>query len=263
MQVMLAILVLLNGQAIKFPDAAPMKEEARVLIPLRGVFEAMGAEVNYDSQVRSIKILQANYEEKNEIELAVDRQHAWVNGNELALDAPVRLRKGRVYVPLRFIAEALGAQVNWDRATNTVAIRTEEVTTKKLPKPSIRAGEIEVQAQADRKTYQVGETVEISIVAQNQDERAKEVTYNSGQSFDVTITPLGESSPRWTWSHGRMFTMALRSKTLAPGERVTFSAQWDQKDNEGNPVPPGKYTIETVLTANGGIKAAPFQITIE
>lgn len=260
--VMLAIFVLLNGQAIEFPDAAPVKEEGRILIPLRGVFEAMGAEVKYDPLVRGIEIRQGSGKEENIVEMSVGRQYAWVNGDEHALEAPIRLQEGRVMIPIRFVAEALGAQVEWNSVTNTVTINTDEKPDTGLPKPSTRAGKIEVTAQTDRKTYQTGETVKISITAQNQDERAKEITYNSGQSFDITVTPVGKAAPRWQWSHGRMFTMALRHKTLSPGEKIEFSTEWDQKDNDKNPMPPGEYTVAARLTANGGVSAAPVQITI-
>jgi hypothetical protein len=47
---------------------------------------------------------------------------AWVNGEEVALEAPPVLRGGRTLVPIRFIAESLGAEVEWDAARRAVVI---------------------------------------------------------------------------------------------------------------------------------------------
>lgn len=260
MKAMLAILVFLNGQAVNFTNTQPVKENNRVLVPLRGVFEAMDADVHYDALTRNVEITRG----KRVIEMAVERSHAWVDGREVALDAPVRVRNGRALIPLRFVAENFGADVRWDSGENTVFISTERSGSKpqQPPAPAIRAGEIEVSATTDKSTYRAGEAVTINIVAQNQDEREREITYGSGQSFDVTITPVGRSTPRWDWSHGRAFTLALRYKTLAPGERMTFSTTWEQKDNDGKTMPPGKYSVVARLTANGGIAARPVTITL-
>lgn len=262
MKAMLTIFVLLNGQAIQFPDAVPVQEDGRILIPLRGVFEAMGAKVEYDPTVRGIQIQQESGKEKNKIEMSVGRRHAWVNGYEHSLDVPVRLQENRVMVPIRFVAEALGAEVDWNRVTNTVNINTDAPAKRELPRPSVRAGKIEVVAQTAQKSYGVGEKIKVSATAQNRSEQPVEITYGSGQSFDAIITPVGKTSPRWDWSHGRMFTMALRHKTLAPNEKLEFSLEWDQKDNDKKPVPPGEYSVVVRLTANGGIEAKPVRFTI-
>lgn len=46
----------------------------------------------------------------------------FINGNELTPDVPAQIIDGRTMVPIRFIAEALGVEVNWDASTNSVLI---------------------------------------------------------------------------------------------------------------------------------------------
>ena len=58
-----------------------------------------------------------------------------VNGNEVKVDVPGVMLKGRTMVPVRFILDALGASVTWDEATYTVSITTEEKVAK-LPAPT-------------------------------------------------------------------------------------------------------------------------------
>ena len=73
--------------------------------------------------------------------------------------------------------------------------------------------------------------------------------------------PLLEAS--WRWSHDKAFTRALRQQKLAPGEAKTWTATWDQTDNNGNPLPRGKYVIEAWITANGGLKAPPAALELK
>jgi len=119
--------VLVNGKAVDFPDQKPFIDDAvgRTYVPLRFVSEALGAAVTWDNANR---------------EAAVSRNGTWVympvNSNKatvdavnprfeqmlnvppnivktVPLDAPALLVNGRTMVPLRFISEALGAEVEW------------------------------------------------------------------------------------------------------------------------------------------------------
>lgn len=54
--VIVAILVLLNGKPIEFKDAQPFVKDGRVMVPLRGVFEEMGASVEYSAPEKSVKL---------------------------------------------------------------------------------------------------------------------------------------------------------------------------------------------------------------
>lgn len=116
--------VKINGSLVDFTDAKPFLDNSsgRTMIPIRFVSESLGAEVKWDDNTRTITILKGN----NEIKLIIGENHATVNGNELILDSEVFIKDGRTYVPLRFVSEALGANVEWDGNSQTAIIDTEE-----------------------------------------------------------------------------------------------------------------------------------------
>ena len=109
-----------NGSPVNFPGQGPIESGGRVLVPLRGVLEKMGADVSYDSARREVHAVRR----QSEITLPIGSTRATVDGRSVLLDAPARVVNGSTMVPLRFVAEALGAQVNYAPATSTVAIDT-------------------------------------------------------------------------------------------------------------------------------------------
>ena len=111
------ISIYVNGWKIDF-DAAPILENDRTLVPLRAVFEALGAEVNWDGEARSITAVRGD----TTVFLQVDDWYMAVNDEWIALDAPPRIVNDRTLIPLRAVAEAFGAQVEWDGDTQTVTI---------------------------------------------------------------------------------------------------------------------------------------------
>lgn len=62
----------------------------------------------------------------NAVKLIADKTAAWVNGKEVELAAPVKIIDGHTYVPLRFVSEALGGEVEWNNSNRTAIIRTPE-----------------------------------------------------------------------------------------------------------------------------------------
>ena len=110
--------VQLNGAPVSFSEAAPLNAGGSVLVPMRGVFEAMRANVNF---VASTNTIIAN-RGQSQIQLSLGSTSAFVNGQAVTLSQPARSIGGRTFVPLRFVADALGARVAWNAATNTVLI---------------------------------------------------------------------------------------------------------------------------------------------
>lgn len=101
-------------------DVPPTIINGRTLVPLRIIFESLGANVQWDSTTQSITGIRDNIT----ISLQVDNPTASRNGETLVLDVPAIIIENRTLVPARFIAESLGAEVNWNRLTNTVEIES-------------------------------------------------------------------------------------------------------------------------------------------
>src|SRR5579859_6747905 len=109
--------VYVDGQLVAF-DVPPQIENGRVLVPLRGVFERLGASVGWDDQTQTVLAQRG----ATSVSLVIGNTQAMVNGQPAMMDVPAMLVGGRTMVPLRFVSQALGASVNWDAATSTVAI---------------------------------------------------------------------------------------------------------------------------------------------
>lgn len=114
------ILIALNDAFLKL-DVMPKIVNSRTMVPLRGIFEEMGAEVSWDSAKRTA-IVKA--EDGTQICVTIGSKTATVGTQTKKLDAAPMIANSRTLVPVRFIAEALGAQVGWDATTQTVIILT-------------------------------------------------------------------------------------------------------------------------------------------
>lgn len=102
----------------KLPISATSKE-GRMLVPLRAIFEALGARVDYDSATKTITGIKGD----KTIVLKVNNKLATVNGKQVILDVPATVIHSVTLVPVRFIGESLGADVKWE--SNTVLINSD------------------------------------------------------------------------------------------------------------------------------------------
>lgn len=111
------IKVIINGVTQQYTQS-PVVSQNTTLVPLRGVFESLGAKVDWDSKAKKVTA------SKNEDTLAlnVGSKLAYKNSNPVQLDAATQIQKGQVLVPLRFVSQSLGAKVNWDQSTRTITI---------------------------------------------------------------------------------------------------------------------------------------------
>lgn len=113
------ITVLVDNQPVQF-DVPPQMAYGRVLVPLRGVFERLGASVVWTDQTQTVLAQRG----ATSVSLVIGQTQAMINGQPVAIDVPPMVVGGRTMVPLRFVSQALGSTVNWDANTSTVAIMT-------------------------------------------------------------------------------------------------------------------------------------------
>lgn len=124
------ILVKVNDKLIVF-DVKPIIINDRTMVPLRAIFEALGAQVTWDGETKTIYGSKGS----NIIILQIDNAKAFVNSAEVVLDVAPQIIDGRTLVPTRFIAEALGADVKWDADNNSVIINDTKVGVYKKISP--------------------------------------------------------------------------------------------------------------------------------
>lgn len=106
-----------NGQAKKM-DAKPFISNSRTLVPLRFIIEAIGGDVQWDGDTRVVTV---NSKGKNII-LPIDSKKITVDGREIAIDQAAIIKGDRTYVPIRFVAENLGMNVNYINESREIEI---------------------------------------------------------------------------------------------------------------------------------------------
>lgn len=106
-----------NGQAKKM-DAKPFISNSRTLVPLRFIIEAIGGDVQWDGDTRVVTV---NSKGKNII-LPIDSKKITVDGKEIAIDQAAIIKCDRTYVPIRFVAENLGMNVNYINESREIEI---------------------------------------------------------------------------------------------------------------------------------------------
>ncbi len=111
--------VKLNGDMIWF-DSEPFVEKDRTFVPMRKIFETLGAEIEWDNDTETVTATK----DGKVIKLTIGKDSAFVNGEEKTLDAPAQLKNDRTMVPLRFISESLGLKVDWSESNNLVIIKS-------------------------------------------------------------------------------------------------------------------------------------------
>jgi uncharacterized protein YndB with AHSA1/START domain len=96
-------------------------------------------------------------------------------------------------------------------------------------------------------------TAQFSYVVENAGESAVDLTFTSGQQFDIVVTDDGEAV--WRWSDGRMFTQAIEELTLEPGDELSFNGTWENPD-------PGTYEVTGSLAAQSESAEATTTLTV-
>ncbi|MEF2244877.1 copper amine oxidase N-terminal domain-containing protein [Paenibacillus sp. IITD108] len=111
------ILVTIDGAglAVKQP---PVKKDGRVSVPMRDIFEALGAEVGWEQETKTITAARGS----KEIILQIGNKEAYIDGEKITIDVAPEIVKGSTMVPIRFVTEALGSKVFWDNDSQTVMI---------------------------------------------------------------------------------------------------------------------------------------------
>lgn len=116
------ITVTVDWDEIKF-DVPPQIINGRTMVPLRAIFEALDAKVEWDDRTRTV----TGYRNGTVVSLVVDSRIATLNGKTVELDVPAVIMSGRTLVPARFISESLGAKVIWNEKQRKVEVLTQDI----------------------------------------------------------------------------------------------------------------------------------------
>ncbi|MCP3746671.1 copper amine oxidase N-terminal domain-containing protein [Paenibacillus sp. A3M_27_13] len=226
------VTVTVDAKKVNFPDGKPLLEESRVLIPVRFVSEALGAKVDYKNRTVLIKQSAKN------ISMKVNTSIVTSGDKRIFLDVPARLQKGRVYVPLRFVSEALGAQVDWNSKKYLVTITTAgAVTTPVDPKDPEVKPEENPEEKPDEKTVEQPTTTtgnkpfewDTKKSDLGQDLFKNNIKYSNGK---VTFTvPAGSEAQFLSIQNGLVNLKAGKQYTYPEGKgSINFARIYGKED---------------------------------
>jgi hypothetical protein len=113
--------MLVDGSPVVL-EAAPVILNARTFLPIRAVVEAVGGTIAWESSAQKVTIVRND----KTLELWIGKGAARLNNRSIAIDSDARvvpvIMNGRTLLPLRFVAEALDLDVQWNAASKTITI---------------------------------------------------------------------------------------------------------------------------------------------
>jgi len=103
---------------VKLEGASPVLISGRNMVPMRVIFEKIGASVKWDGEAKAVTAVK----DGKTVVLTVGSTSATIDGATSAIDSPPAIIDGKVYVPLRFSAAAFDGSVKYDNASGNVNI---------------------------------------------------------------------------------------------------------------------------------------------
>ena len=110
--------IYMGGEALEL-DVSPIIVEGRTMLPVRAVFENIGAKVSWDGDTRTVTATKGD----TTVQLTIDSTEMLINGTPHTLDVPAMIKESRTLVPLRACAEAFGLDVSWYEKYRAVRIK--------------------------------------------------------------------------------------------------------------------------------------------
>lgn len=108
------------------------------------------------------------------------------------------------------------------------------------------AGDLLQGIKADHFAYKLGEPVRLTYAVRNRGSKPITLSFSSAKQHDIWIT-RGDTEV-FRFSKGRMYATMLTTLVLQPGQTKSFDFTWNQKDNNGQDIGPGTYTVHAQLT---------------
>jgi hypothetical protein len=119
----------IDGVEMQFDPAPYIAPPGRTMVPMRAIFETLGAAVIWDEATKTVHAERGG----RQVTLQIGSTEAVVDGSIRSMDVAPAIRQGRTYVPLRFVAEALNSSVNWDSQERKVSLTSSTTSASTLP----------------------------------------------------------------------------------------------------------------------------------
>jgi len=165
------------------------------MVPMRGVFETLGATISWDQKTQTVTGTKGSAI----IKITVGSETAYVSGKKVTLTSSAMIQNGSTLVPLRFVSEALGANVTWDQKTNTASITSSG--SKDEAKPAVCSSGITFELNSSNKdgeddAYKLNKVGKVPAGASLNSSKSHQhdYTYTKAFSGGGKITDIGVTS---------------------------------------------------------------------
>ncbi|MBR6524311.1 MAG: copper amine oxidase N-terminal domain-containing protein [Clostridia bacterium] len=218
------ITVLIDGEQVEF-DAQPVMKNDRVMVPMRKVFEKLGAEVLWDPFFERVIV---NYNEDDQIIMYINYEEIFRNGVQMKVDAAPFISEGRTYVPLRFISESFGMSVEWSDSAQTVYIVPEYKGMQYIPFGEFLSIPSPYSVNRNYKTLEYENTGDVatakySLNGENTSDFERYALIMKAAGFETVKQASEEDSLTVYYGKG----MVIKQMLLEDGETFTISITSD------------------------------------
>lgn len=197
--------VQVNDKMLGF-ETPPVTESDRTLVPMRFLFEQLGAEVTWDEGTQTATAAIAaepdaqSLAQAKSVSFAIDNTTATVNGAEAVMDVPARLVNDKTMVPLRFLSENLGYLVSWNEETNTATvIDPAEFSADKTEHP-----ELSETTQQHYVIYQEGyRNGRIELAMFDIADGSAQSLVKRDKALELTDNSKYQNDSKWYWEDGK------------------------------------------------------------
>jgi len=218
------IKVVIDGNNQSY-DQMPQIMNDRTLVPLRGIFEALGAKVSWVDETKTI----IGSKGDKTIVLQVGNTTASMNNEMITLDAAPAIVNSRTMVPVRFISETLGARVDWVADTRTVVITSPNQLLKEREENRTANGEVILDAfeliNNTRKTINGG------VAEINTEDNKFYVNVKTLPAKDLDVNTVFKAAITATVKQSDVCLISFKARLISGGENGTgYIKVWAQSD---------------------------------
>lgn len=241
------IRVTVDGKEIAFDVKPYVDSQNRTMVPIRFIAQGLGYSVDWNKAANEVTIKNSG----KEIKLWIGKKVALVAGQEVVMDTTAVLVQGRTMVPLRFVAENLGATVQYDEASRTVQITTGESQQRTGDGSDDNTQEITpVEGKIAVVTGSVvnvrsGPGTDYSVITQVKSGQALEVLAQKGDWYQISL-----NDNQTGWIAGWLVTLRDR---INPSDRSPEPGEGREETGTGTEGSSGKLlTISQIQVESAG-----------
>lgn len=209
--------VVVDGKEIKLA-VAPYIEDNRVLVPVRGVFENLGLDVEWNQKTKTATITGGN----STIVMKLGAKEVKVNGKTVKVDTAVKLHKNSLFIPVRFVTENSGGNVKWNQKTKTVSL-SKNTIDKQTKEFLTKVSQVKMNSYSTKMKLK-----------QSMDFMGEKMNSNMVMDMDFVLNPLGMYQSMIMTLDELGETMTTKTYMTKDGYYMydSLTAQWMKFDDE-------------------------------